>query len=302
MASAPRRFKLFSLLIIVGFLLSTTGYAGKVSARPTESISFSFTAPVSGGGSAGPGSLAVAAVFSAKTSSGLGSFSGTVGGVGGSGLFSLSVGNPVGTPTLPCPLGEVSAGGTIVSGNDWVIPYIGDNVIVAGCTGPGVPASFYVYQKITFTWIFAGTGAGSVEIPRIGQEVVVEAAAAGVTFGSGTLGSGTAYTAEADALLSDGTILGGGAQSGSDLVGWSWGATNASLLAGCQASFSGTTALFSPFPSQPITSTYTLTTCPPTTIGPQNAKLVLVLGDPLNPIYRGTGPAITMIKIEHEGF
>src|SRR5215831_15449682 len=140
MISSRNLVKILSLTILLGIIVSTSGFVGTASAKFIRSYNDSYVG--SGSGLAGSGSLAVATLFSPSTLTGAGAFSGNIGGVATSGIFTLTVSNPSGTLVLPCASGEVSAGGTVVSGS-----LLGEQVIVAGCASTGdSPGSFVVYH------------------------------------------------------------------------------------------------------------------------------------------------------------
>src|SRR6059036_691921 len=123
--------KVLSLLIVLGVLGSTLGVV-RTAAVPFKMIQVEES--VSGSGSAGSGSLAVAAFFSVSGSSGAGAFSGDLHTSLGysSGLFRLTIINPANAPVLPCQMGQVSASGSVTSGS-----FLGAQVLVASCTGSG---------------------------------------------------------------------------------------------------------------------------------------------------------------------
>ncbi len=274
------------LVIIVGILASMFGVVGTASAA--HNFQVEIDGVVSGGGSAGTGSLAAAAIFSVSDSSGGGAFSGTVGGVQASGLFQVNSGIFVSSSTVPCPMGQVSAGGNVTSGS-----FSGEQVLVASCIGSGVAASIIFHNDAGE--VFSGQGTGTAAVSR-GSGTVSTFVATGVTSGSGSAGSGTIYTAEADGTTEDDTLVGGGAFTGTvsdhpTQQGNTWGIHAVSFQSGCTLIASGVTASFGSFPNQPVSSTYTPVTCPPTSLGPQTARFVYVVGGEVSPIYKGAGSA-----------
>jgi hypothetical protein len=299
--SLDKSIRVLVLTILVGVLVSTFGFVGTASASiKLENEGWFF--PVSGGGSAGPGSLAVAAFFNLRDSSGAGAFSGVIGGVVASGLFTLNVTSPAKAPLLPCPMGEMSAGGTVVTSS---MPHLqGDQVIIAGCIGSGVSGAFLSgtaeLPGNDFSATGTGTGTATVaSMPRLQGDVV----AAGVTSGSGSAGPGTIYTAEAGGVTKDGSLFGGGALVGSvsDINSGSvWQINKVSSQTGCALTSSGVTGSFGSFPNQPVSSSYTLVTCPPANLGPQTSRFVYLVGGDANPIYKGTGSA-TITTVQTRG-
>jgi len=265
----------------LGLVGTAYGLNSKQSAHAQETVT--------GSGSAGSGSLAVAMFYSFQASNGAGAFSGTLHANLGyeTGLFSLTFSNPANAPLLPCPAGQVSFGGTVASGS-----FQGANVLVAICIGSGVPGTFLVqYKDGEDAFSGQGTGAATLTSSSLRGGVV----AAGVTTGSGTAGSGTLYTAEADALTRDGTPITGGAFVGTvsdQPSGNIWNDLRAIVQPGCTLTTSGTTATFGSYPHQPVTSSYTSLTCPPSSTGPQTARFVYVIGGDASPLYKGTGSSI----------
>ncbi len=267
--SAPKKFNVLCLSIIIGLVAGTVlgplGTAYGLNAQNSSNAQEN----VSGSGSAGSGSLAVAMFFTFSASSGAGAFSGTLHASIGydAGLFRLTVNNPANTPVLLCPRGQVSAGGTIISGS-----FLGADVLVAGCIGSGVPGAFIVTSK-DGNEAFSGKGLGAAALSSSSLRGGIVAASK--TSGSGTAGPGTIYTAEADAVTRDGRLVGGGAFVGTisdQPSGNIWSGFSATVQPGCTFTTSGMTASFGSFPNQPVTSSYKLSTCPPTSPGPQDAS------------------------------
>lgn len=273
------------LLVMIMVSGSLVGLVGLASA--SQQGRWTMDGPVSGGGSTGTGSLAVAAFFSVRASSGVGAFSGTVGGVQTLGLFSLTVGNPANAPVLSCPNGQVSAGGSVTSGS-----FQGEQVLIAGCIGFHGPLLADIYHSSPISPEFSAKGTFFEDVTVSSSSIIAGFAAAGVTTGSGTAGPGTVYTAEADAFISDGSVLVGGAYI-SDLAqtGNTWVGNRASVQPGCTLTTTGMTASNGSFPNRPVRSTYTLLTCPPENSGPQDARFVYVVGGSDSPVYKGTGTA-----------
>ncbi|OLE91400.1 MAG: hypothetical protein AUF79_04795 [Crenarchaeota archaeon 13_1_20CM_2_51_8] len=161
----------------------------------------------------------------------------------------------------------MSAGGTIISGS-----FLGANVLIASCIGSGVPGTFLVTYKDGEV-AFSGQGIGAAALPSSSLRGGIVAASK--TSGSGTAGPGTIYTAEADAVTRDGRLVGGGAFVGTisdQPSGNIWNGLSATVQPGCTFTTSGVTASFGSFPNQPVTSSYKLSTCPPTSLGPQDAS------------------------------
>ena len=290
-----RAAKLLSLLIITGLLasimLGSVGIAYGLNARSSAHAQ----EIVTGSGSAGSGTLAVAYVSTFPDSiNGAGAFSGSLMplGIGGTnfdamGLFILNVTKPANTPSLPCSTGQVSAEGVVTWGS-----FLGAKVLVAGCIGSSVPGAFVVEYKDGED-AFRGQGTGAASTLKANMKAMFTAE--GVTTGSGTAGPGTVYSAEAVGALRDNSLFGGGAFIRTTLdvpIGQNnWITNSASIQPGCTLTTSGVTGQFGSFPNQSISSSYTLTTCPPTSTGPQAIRLYTVgIGD-AGQVYKGTGTA-----------
>ena len=282
--------KVLSLLIVLGVLGSTLGVV-RTAAVPFKMIQVEES--VSGSGSAGSGSLAVAVFFSVSDSKGAGAFSGTLTDRAFTqekdAIFSLNTETSPLIPVLQCgPAPEVEATGTVISGS-----FLGEQVLVASCIGTGVPGAFIIYHSTPSNPDFSGQGTGTAAV--LSGSFKGGIAAAGVTSGSGSTGSGTIYTAEANGITKDGTLIGGGAFVGTisdHPVGTTWVTNRASVQSGCTLTTSGVAASFGSFPNQPVSSSYTLVTCPPASSGSQTARFVYVIGGDTSPIYKGTGSAL----------
>jgi hypothetical protein len=303
MISASRMLKLMAVLCILGVLGSVLGPIHAAVARTGSTWQLGNI--VSGSGLGGSGSLAVAAFFDSRSSIGDGAFSGTLQDSRGvtsaiSGLFALTDSDLV-APSPDCVNGQVTAAGKITSGS-----FSGYQVLLSVCvqsTGQQVPGSMVISQPVGGEPVFVGQSLGA-GVKLLSASILSATFEAGSTFGAGSAGQGTVHTAETDVLLIDRSVLVGGAFT-ADISGQidkfhsTWSGVKASIQPSCTLDTSGVTPSFSPLPNQPVSSTYTLTTCPPTSTGPLTAKLVFQLGSSLNPIYQGTGPAT--LKIEHEG-
>ena len=284
------------LMIILGMLAFSTGVIGTASAAP--SINGWTVDGISISGKLYADSIAVAAFFSIRDSSGAGAFSGTVGGIPTTGLFLLSVSNPGDATILGCNASQIlSASGSISSGR-----FVGEHVFVAVCTDTAQELnwSLRVYHAAPSDPLYSATGVGEITASKL----LLKAGfvAAGVTSGSGSAGPGTIYTAEADAVAKDGSLVGGGAFVGtiSDVgQGNVWVINGASVQPGCTFTTSGVTASFGSFPNQSISSSYTLVTCPPASSGTQTTRFVYVVGGDANPIYKGTGSADSSFLLPH---
>jgi hypothetical protein len=285
--SSARNIKLLCLLIIVLFLAGSMLGSVRVAYGLNAQNSSNAQEIVTGSGSAGSGSLAVAMFFSFSAANGAGSFSGDLhANLGYSGgLFRLTVSNPANAPLLPCPTGQLSAGGSVTSGS-----FLGEQVLFAACLGIAVPGLFVIYHSTPSNPDFSGQGTGSATYSKANLKAMFTAES--VASGSGTAGPGTIYTAEADAVLRDNSLVTGGAFVGTvsdQPSGNIWNGFSATVPSGCTLTTSGVTASFGSFPKQPVSSSYTPLTCPPSSIGPQPASFIFVLGDNASPIFKATG-------------
>ena len=297
--SMVRHINVLVPLIVLGVLLSTIGLVGTASGVFVL-YDWMDAYNATGSTSAGPGSLAVASFFSPSTSTGAGAFSGILNGVPTSGLFQLTVNTPPNAPVLQCPNLQVSAAGRIVDG-----PLQPGYAVVSVCVrsqGHPVPGALVLFTANPAD-SFTGQGPGNGAIP-LGRSIRAGFVAAGQTAGSGSAGPRNVQTAEAGVITSSGFLF---AQSDQceDSVGVGSGhtcfdiafGTTGSIKPGCTLTTSGMTSFFSSFPNQPVTSTYTLVTCPPTSNGPQTARLVYTIGSDTNPVYTGTGTARMMEEV-----
>ena len=299
------------LLGILAFSISLTGIT-PVNAAMFNPKEYSLTAPTSGSGSAGTGSVAVAAFFSGSTSKGLGAFSGSLMplGIGGtnfdvSGIFSLTDPNPSILPVLPCkPVSEIGASGRVVSGS-----FLGQQVVIAGCAdksnftvvllSDGAPNCIGSLSHTGCT--YSGEGTGNVAV--IKSSILAGTVIAANTVGGGSAGGVGVDAAQVLVVASDGSVLAGGAFVGktSDIVknNNNWMTNRASIQPGCTLTTQGVTSPFGSFPNQPVTTSATPTSCPQASLGPQPVTVTLVIGSAINPIYAGHGSGTAMAAIQN---
>jgi len=259
---------------------------------------YSVSIPSTGSGLAGAGSIAVAAYFSASTSSGLGAFSGDLripihNPEHVEGIFTLTDGSPATLPPLSCgPLGEVGASGTVTFGS-----FKGNHVTLASCIGP----SSVDYWRVDLSIDYVGQGIGAVVVS--GRPILAGSVMAANTVGAGSAGARSVNAAQVLALASDGTILAGGAFVGttSDINPGNnnWTINRASIQPGCTLTTQGVTSSTGSFPNQRVTTSETPTGCPPANLSPQPVTVTFVVGSVTNPIYAGHGSGTVMAAIQN---
>jgi len=191
-------------------------------------------------------------------------------------------------PPLPCgSSGEVGFQGVLTSGS-----FKGQNILAYGCVGTDVPVGLDIYTYDAAGHrvdTLHGSGSGTVlsQKGRLAGGLV----AAKALPGSGTAGSGTIYVAEAVGLTSDSKVLGGGAFVGtlsSDVTGV-WLTKHIDGPNSCTVVGTGVANAGS-FAGQPVTSSVSLSTCPPTSSGPQAVEYTFVVGFSDSPSFTGHAP------------
>ncbi len=259
------------------FLVSMSGAVSVHGGEPNND--FNDVNGTKGTGTAGTGSIAVAAFFSSSTSSGAGGFAGRVlqsfqNAVNPSlrGVFSLTTATSALVPIIPCASGEIGAQGTIIAGN-----FTGQTVVVFSCVGSGVIGGLRIINMNSspFTITYDGEGTGNAKVSS--APILAGAVLAANTDGSGSAGKGSVDYAEALAVTPNNSLPSGGA-----FVGTLAGAGAMTDVSGlfrtdavsvstntCTASLSGPITAGS-FLSGVVTTLVTLSTCPPTSPGPQN--------------------------------
>lgn len=281
-------------ILASSILLTGTTPVNAVLFNPKE---YSLSISTTGSSPTGTGSIAVAAFFSGSTSKGFGAFSGELARIPihtpehVEGIFALTDGNPATLPILPCgPAGQVGASGTVTYGS-----FKGEYVEMAACVGTSDAG---VWRLPAVDYFGSGPGSSKVSSARIIAGTVLAAN----TVGAGSAGAGSLDAAQVLALASDGTVLAGGAFVDTTLdiaKNNNWITNRASIQPRCTLTTQGVTSTSGSFPKQPITTSATLVTCPPTNLGPQPATVTLVIGTSSSPIFAGHGSGIEMAAIQN---